>query len=75
MQVWRNGGNSSVISLVFISSYIHPQKKIYVSYGPQSYGRYSDIFSEALSVSPRVSTSDASFVLKGMARIMNLDDW
>ena len=33
------------------------------------------IFGKALSVNPRVSTSEVSFVLKGMSRIVNFDDW
>ena len=33
------------------------------------------IFSEALSVSPRTLTNAVNFVLKGMSRIVNFDNW
>ena len=33
------------------------------------------IFSDALSVGSRVSTSEVGFVLKGMYRIVNFDNW
>ena len=33
------------------------------------------IFNEALSVSPRVFTSELSFVLKGMSCIVYFDNW
>ena len=33
------------------------------------------IFSEAISISPRALTSAVNFVLKGMSRIGNFDNW
>ena len=46
----------------FLGYTVHNPKKVLGQLWPQCYGRYCDHFSEALSVSPCVSTSEVTFV-------------
>ena len=49
------------------------QKKFKVTCGSHCYVCYCDVFSEALSISPRVLINGVSFVGKSMSRIMNFN--
>ena len=55
--------------------YIIQTFNICLNRGFQYFCQIRIIFSEVLSVSPRVLTSEISFVLKDLYRIVNFDNW
>ena len=70
--------NGFFLLYIFIESiywYTSPKKSFRSVMAPSVTAIILIIFSNVLSVSPRVLTSEANFILKGMSRIVNFPNW